>query len=88
MEFYDISIIIQYWLNDISPIRAYRNGVDYIQDGISEDVTFLNVLYPNKIMANIHVEVDDPHKVRKITIVGSKKMVVYDDIAEKKGCYF
>jgi predicted dehydrogenase len=35
-------------------------------------------------MANIHVSWLDPHKIRKMTIVGSKKMVVYDDIAENK----
>jgi predicted dehydrogenase len=35
-------------------------------------------------MAHVHVSWLDPHKVRKITVVGSKKMVVYDDIAENK----
>ena len=35
-------------------------------------------------MAHIHVSWLDPHKVRRITIVGSEKMVVYDDIAEDK----
>ena len=35
-------------------------------------------------MANIHVSWLDPHKTRRMTIVGSKKMVVYDDIAEHK----
>ena len=44
----------------------------------------MNIEYPNHIMANIHVSWLDPHKIRKITVVGSKKMVVYDDIAENK----
>ena len=35
-------------------------------------------------MAHIHVSWLDPHKIRKMTIVGSKKMVVYDDVAENK----
>jgi predicted dehydrogenase len=79
---HDISII-QYWLGDPDPISVTRRGVDYIQNNI-EDVVFLNVLYPKKIMANIHVSWLDPHRVRSIVIVGSKKMVVYDDTAENK----
>ena len=83
---HDISII-QYWLDDPEPETVVRRGVDYIQNNV-DDVVFLNILYPNKIMANIHVSWLDPLKVRKITVVGSKKMVVYDDIAENKVAIF
>jgi len=55
----------------------------YVQKGI-DDVVFMNIQYLYNIMANIHVSWLDPHKIRKMTIVGSKKMVVYDDIAENK----
>lgn len=79
---HDISII-QYWLGDPKPISVVKRGVDYIQNGIS-DVFFMNIIYPKKIMANIHVSWLDPRKVRCITIVCSKKMVVYDDLAENK----
>jgi predicted dehydrogenase len=79
---HDISII-QYWLDDPTPLAVVKRGVDFIQDGIG-DVFFMNILYPGKIMANIHVSWLDPRKVRCITVVGSKKMVVYDDIAENK----
>jgi len=47
-------------------------------------VVFLNIVYPGKVMAHVHVSWLDPHKVRRMTVVGSKKMVVYDDIAENK----
>jgi len=57
--------------------------MDYVQNGI-DHVTLMNITYPNNIMAHIHVTWLDPHKIRKMTIVGSKKMVVYDDIAENK----
>ena len=40
--------------------------------------------YPGKIIANIHVSWLDPQKVRKMIIVGSRKMVVYDDVADNK----
>ena len=77
---HDISII-QYWLDE--PVRVTRNGMDYVQNRI-DDVVFMNIEYPGNILANIHVSWLDPHKIRKMTIVGSKKMVVYDDIAENK----
>ena len=55
----------------------------YMQEGI-DDVVFLSLEYPGKVIANIHVSWLDPQKVRKMIIVGSRKMVVYDDIAENK----
>jgi predicted dehydrogenase len=79
---HDISII-QYWLGDPTPLSVVKRGVDYIQDHI-DDVVFMNIYYPNKIMANIHVSWLDPRRVRSMTVVGSKKMVVYDDTAENK----
>ena len=79
---HDVSII-QYWLGDPEPISINRNGQAYVQKGI-DDVVFLNIVYPNGIMANIHVSWLDPHKLRRMTVVGSKKMVVYDDLAEDK----
>jgi predicted dehydrogenase len=79
---HDISII-QYWLGDPNPLSVVRHGMDYIQNGV-EDVVFLGVTYPGKIMANIHVSWLDPQKVRKMIVVGSKKMVVYDDVADDK----
>jgi predicted dehydrogenase len=79
---HDISII-QYWLGNPEPISVSRQGMAYMQDGI-DDVVFLNLQYPDKIIASIHVSWLDPQKVRKMIIVGSRKMVVYDDIAENK----
>ena len=79
---HDISII-QYWLDEPEPINIHKIGMDYVQNGV-DDVVFMNIHYPKNIMANIHVSWLDPHKIRKITIVGTKKMVVYDDIAKDK----
>ena len=79
---HDISII-QYWLGDLEPATVNRQGMPYVQKGI-DDVVFLNITYPNGVLANIHVSWLDPHKIRRMTIVGSEKMVVYDDIAENK----
>ena len=79
---HDISII-QYWLGNPTPLSTVSRGIGYIQSDIN-DVVFMNILYPGKIMANIHVSWLDPRRVRCMTVVGSKKMVVYDDLAENK----
>ena len=83
---HDVSII-QYWLGDPTPLSVMKRGVDYIQESI-DDVVFVNILYPDKVMANIHVSWLDPQRVRSMTVVGSKKMVVYDDTAENKIAIF
>jgi predicted dehydrogenase len=79
---HDISIV-QYWLGNQEPTEIARHGVAYVQPGV-DDVVFLNIAYPKKVMVNIHVSWLDPQKVRKIVVVGSKKMVVYDDMADEK----
>ena len=79
---HDISII-QYWLGDPDPLSIAKTGMAFVQDKI-DDVVFMNIKYPNNILANIHVSWLDPHKTRKMTIVGTDKMVVYDDISEHK----
>lgn len=79
---HDISII-QYWLGDPKPVSVVRRGADFIQNNI-DDVVFMNIVYPNKVMANIHVSWLDPLKIRLMVVTGSKKMVVYDDVADNK----
>jgi predicted dehydrogenase len=79
---HDISII-QYWLGDPEPVRVLRSGMAYIQPTV-EDVVFLNIRYPGRVMAHIHVSWLDPQKVRKMVVVGSRRMVVYDDMADDK----
>lgn len=83
---HDISII-QYWLGDPVPLSVITHGIDYIQEGI-HDVVFMNIIYPGKVMVNIHVSWLDPRKVRSMTVVGSKKMVVYDDMVDNKVAIF
>jgi predicted dehydrogenase len=79
---HDISII-QYLLGDPIPKAVTKQGQSYIQNGI-DDVAFMHVEYPDGIMAHVHVSWLDPHKVRTMTLVGTEKMIVYDDIADNK----
>ncbi len=74
---HDLSVIL--YLLEEEPITVTAHGESYIQKGI-EDVVFLGLQFSDGKMANIHLSWLDPHKLRKITIVGSKKMVVFDDM--------
>ena len=74
---HDLSIIL--YLLEEDPVGVTAHGESYIQPGI-EDVVFLSLRFSDGKMANIHLSWLDPHKLRKITIVGSKKMVVFDDM--------
>jgi predicted dehydrogenase len=73
---HDISLIV-FLLNQM-PSRVTATGADYLQKNI-EDVSFMTMHFPDKTMAHIHVSWLDPHKERKLTIVGSKMMAVFDD---------
>jgi len=74
---HDISIIL--YLLDEEPDEVSARGEAYLQPGI-HDVVFLNLHFPHGKMANIQLSWLDPHKIRKLTIVGSRKMVVFDDM--------
>ncbi len=74
---HDLSVIL--YLLEEEPVAVTAHGESYIQKGI-EDVTFVSLRFSDGKMANIHLSWLDPHKLRRITIVGSKKMVVFDDM--------
>jgi predicted dehydrogenase len=73
---HDISVILH--LFEELPVSVSARGESYLQSGVP-DVVFVNMKFPNRRMAQIQVSWLDPHKVRKITVVGSKKMVDFDD---------
>lgn len=74
---HDISVIL--FLLGIKPTDVSARGQAYLQPGV-EDVMFLTMNFNNKTMGHVHVSWLDPHKTRKITIVGSKRMAVFDDL--------
>ena len=73
---HDISVIL--YLLDQTPESVSARGESYLRPGI-EDVVFVNMKFPDRKMAQLQVSWLDPHKVRKITIVGKDKMAVFDD---------
>jgi predicted dehydrogenase len=73
---HDISIALR-WLKKM-PVRVDARGYTYLQPGI-EDVVYLNMEFEDGVAVHVHVSWLDPGKVRRMTVVGSEKMVVYDD---------
>lgn len=78
---HDISVALYLIGEPLASVSA--NGQCYLQKGV-EDVVFLTLNFRNRSMAHIHVSWLDPHKVRRTTVVGSKKMVVFDDMAPQE----
>jgi len=75
---HDVSILV--YLLDQSPSEVSARGFAYLQPGV-EDVVFMTLVFPNGASANVHISWLDPHKIRKMTVVGSRKMAVYDDVS-------
>ena len=75
---HDISIML--YLLDEFPMGINASGKAHFKNGI-EDVATITLNFPNGTIVFIHSSWLDPDKVRKMTIVGSKKMLVYDDIS-------
>ncbi len=74
---HDISSIL-YMLGQ-EPTDVSARGQCYLQKDV-EDVVFLSLNFADRAMAHIQVSWLDPHKTRKMTIVGSRKMAVFDDL--------
>jgi len=73
---HDISILL--YLLGRMPERVSAIGYTYLQPGIA-DVTFMDLQFPGEVRAHMHLSWLDPGKVRRMTVVGREKMVVYDD---------
>lgn len=73
---HDISIVL-YWFGE-EPESVSARGITVLQSGI-EDVVFAILKFPSGRTAHLHTSWLDPNKIRKMTVVGSKKMIVYDD---------
>jgi predicted dehydrogenase len=74
---HDISILL--YILGMKPSQVSARGAAYVQPNI-EDVAYVTLNFSDGIMADIRVSWLDPCKIRRLTVVGSKKMVVYDDV--------
>jgi predicted dehydrogenase len=78
---HDISILL--YLLGKRPISVSAQGMSCVFEHIY-DVAYLNLIFPGNVPAYIHVSWLDPCKVRRITVVGSKKMAVYNDVENEQ----
>jgi predicted dehydrogenase len=74
---HDLSVIL--WLVGEDPVEAVAHGRDFLNEGV-EDVVFCYLRFPSGKIAHMHLSWLDPHKMRRMTVVGNEKMVVFDDM--------
>ncbi|MFW5709658.1 MAG: Gfo/Idh/MocA family protein [Chloroflexota bacterium] len=76
---HDISIIN--YLLGVEPVSVAAQGGSFVLRNYGiHDVVYMHLKYPEGVMANVRVSWLDPNKTRRLTVVGSKKMLVYDDV--------
>jgi predicted dehydrogenase len=74
---HDLSVILH--LLEEEPIEAWARGESFLTEGV-EDVVFCYLRFPSGKVAHMHLSWLDPHKMRRITVVGRDKMAVFDDM--------
>ena len=74
---HDLSVVLH--LLEEEPSEAWAHGNSFLTPGI-EDVVFCYLRFPSGKIAHMHLSWLDPHKMRRITVVGREKMVVFDDM--------
>jgi predicted dehydrogenase len=74
---HDVSVLLR--LADEEPYECRAVGESYVRDGV-EDVVFCYLRFPSGLGAHLHLSWLDPHKERRFTVVGSKRMATFDDM--------
>jgi predicted dehydrogenase len=74
---HDVSVMLR--LVGEEPIEARATGESFMRPGI-EDVVFCYLRFPSGLAAHLHLSWLDPHKERRFTVVGSKRMATFDDM--------
>jgi len=74
---HDLSVIL--YLIEEQPVEAVAHGNAFLNPGV-EDIAFCYLRFPSGKIAHMHLSWLDPHKMRKITVVGQEKMAIFDDM--------
>jgi predicted dehydrogenase len=75
---HDVSVLLL--LAGEEPVEAVAHGESYVRPGV-EDVVFCFLRFPSGLSAHLHMSWLDPHKERRFTVVGSRQMATFDDMA-------
>ena len=66
-------------LIDEDPVECTAHGRSYVRPGV-EDVVFCYLRFPSGVVAHLHLSWLDPHKERRLTVVGARRMATFDDM--------
>lgn len=75
---HDVSVLLA--LAGEEPFEVQARGESYMRPGV-EDVVFCFLRFPSGLAAHLHLSWLDPHKERRFTVVGSRRMATFDDMA-------
>src|SRR5947209_1816392 len=75
---HDVSVVL--YLAGEEPCEVVAHGESYVRPGV-EDVVFCFLRFPSGLCAHLHLSWLDPHKERRFTVVGSRRMATFDDMA-------
>ena len=75
---HDVSVLLE--LASGNPSEVSARGEAYVREGV-EDVVFAYIRFDTGLAAHLHLSWLDPHKMRKLTVVGSDRMATLDDMA-------
>jgi predicted dehydrogenase len=78
---HDLSVLLHLIEEEPNEVRAHGNA--FLTGGV-EDVVFCYLRFPSGKMAHMHLSWLDPHKIRRITVVGNEKMAVFDDMKRER----
>jgi predicted dehydrogenase len=78
---HDLSVLLYLIGEEPSEVRAHGNA--FLSAGV-EDVVFCYLRFPSGKMAHMHLSWLDPHKIRRITVVGNDRMAVFDDMERER----
>jgi predicted dehydrogenase len=78
---HDLSVVLHLLGEEPSEVRAHGNA--FLNRGV-EDVVFCYLRFPSGKMAHLHLSWLDPHKIRRITVVGDDRMAVFDDMERER----
>jgi predicted dehydrogenase len=78
---HDVSVVLTLAQGD--PVEISAHGESYVRDGV-EDVVFCFLRFASGLVAHLHLSWLDPHKERRFTVVGSKRMATFDDMAVER----
>ena len=78
---HDVSVILH--LVGEEPVEAWARGESFLNPGV-EDIVFCYLRFPSGVVAHMHLSWLDPHKMRRMTVVGDQKMAVFDDMEPER----